>query len=302
MKKKSLRLNIILICIIQICIILSSCTPQKKPSEESQSQQEEKTPPKELDKLKESIQKIEKTLETIHESKIKPIIITEEMLKEAQKQESEKNTNTNTTKVLSPEEIKKRLQEEMKIKMDQENIKQFETLKADVMELHSTWNSYEPKAIADYAPQSSITSFENTLNLLTQSIASKDDYESLLNTVDFYKILSDFYMLYKTDTPPELDKFRYCAKRIMLLSEKKEYEKAQNVQKYLEATWIMTKPKMQKDLMDLMHNFEFAVFDLKKSIELGKDTIVKAKAEVLLKITDEIEKTSKEAKKKEQES
>ena len=67
------------------------------------------------------------------------------------------------------------------------------------MELHGAWNSYEPKAIADFAIQSSINDFESALNNLTKLVEMNDAYLSLLESTSFTNFFptSIYFMMQK---------------------------------------------------------------------------------------------------------
>ena len=86
--------------ILPILILLSllsfaSCSPQKKPDlEKAQKEAEEKKPPDELDKLKDSIKKVEKALEAIHEESKKPMFMQQEKLRSKLLKEAKKGRGT----------------------------------------------------------------------------------------------------------------------------------------------------------------------------------------------------------------
>lgn len=323
--KKFLKLRIVILLFIYVIITLSlvSCMPQKKPTPPQANEEENNKPPKELDKLKESSEGIEKQLTSIYEENKKPIIIDEKMLQQgtgeqqgSSQQGNEKQSNeqsgeqqgggeqssTSQSKAqnISPEQLKIMLEKNEKIKRQQSTLKKFEDIKKDILELHSLWNSYEPKAVADYAQPSVISGFEGTLNKLTQNISKKDEYLSLLSAIELSRYIPDFYVLYNNEVTPELQKFKYAAKRISVLCEKDNYEAAKKTYKYMEEVWITTKPKLSKDVTPIMHKFEFALNDIKNSLEMKECMIIDAKSEVIIKLTDEFEKAIKESKKGEE--
>jgi len=217
----------------------AACSAQKKPDlKKAQEETEEKKTPEELDKLKDSIKKVEKSLEAIHEESKKPIFMQQEKI---EKQVSEGDKKENGQEGQSEgqdssgggeskgssggqEEQKAPAQkltpEQLNLKLEQEKYKKFESIKKDVLELHSAWNSYEAKAIADFAMQTAINDFESALNNLTRTVEAQDAYQSLLEVNQLYKYLPDFYMLYESEVPPDLDRLRFAAKKIKLLSEK----------------------------------------------------------------------------------
>ncbi|NLK35016.1 MAG: hypothetical protein GX301_06145, partial [Gracilibacteraceae bacterium] len=234
--------------ILPILILLSllsfgSCSPQKKPDlQKSQKEAEEKKPPDELDKLKDSIKKVEKSLEAIHEESKKPMFMQQEKIEmqaaeEGKKQEGEQGSQSGEQggeQQKQQAQIPKLTPEQLKMKLEQEKYKKFGSIKKDVLELHSAWNSYEAKAISDFAMQTTINDFESALNNLTKTVEVQDAYLGLLEVNQLYKYLPDFYMLYESKVPPDLDRLRFAAKKIMLLSEKQNFTGANDVLLYFE--------------------------------------------------------------------
>ncbi|MEA4846621.1 MAG: hypothetical protein VB106_05235 [Clostridiaceae bacterium] len=282
----------------------------------AQKEAEEKKPPEELDKLKESIEKVEKALEAIHEESKKPMFIQQEKIEkqaseDTKKQEggqdgqsgeqggsSESGSSSGSGGGQEQQtQAQKLTPEQLQLKLEQEKYKKFESIKTEVMELHSAWNSYETRAIADFAMQTAINDFESALNNLTRTVEAQDAYMSLLEVNQLYKYLPDFYMLYESKVPPDLDRLRFAAKKIKLLSEKQNFTGANDVLIYFENTWMTARPKLKSDNAEIVSKFEFAFADLKNSVMAKNEMIVEAKTEVLLKLIDEIEKKSEKAEK-----
>ena len=312
--------------ILPILILLSllsfiSCSPQKKPDlEKAQKEAEEKKPPDELDKLKDSIKKVEKALEAIHEESKKPMFMQQEKIEKqasegGKKQEGEQGGQSGEQgegggdssgggggesgggQQKQQAQPPKLTPEQLKMKLDQERYKKYESIKKDVLELHSAWNSYEAKAISDFAMQTTINDFESALNNLTKTVEAQDAYLSLLEINQLYKYLPDFYMLYESKVPPDLDRLRFAAKKIMLLSEKQNFTGANDVLLYFENIWMTARPKLKSENAEIVSKFEFAFADLKNAVIAKNDMIVEAKSEVLLKLVDEIEKKAEKSKK-----
>ena len=307
--------------ILPILIILSllsftSCSPQKKPDlEKAQKEAEEKKPPDELDKLKDSIKKVEKALEAIHEESKKPMFMQQEKIEKQASEEGKKKEGEQGGQSGGQEEgggsggggesgggqqkeqsqAPKLTPEQLKMKLDQERYKKYEDIKKDVLELHSAWNSYEAKAISDFAMQTTINDFESALNNLTKTVEAQDAYLSLLEINQLYKYLPDFYMLYESKVPPDLDRLRFAAKKIMLLSEKQNFTGANDVLLYFENIWMTARPKLKSENTEIVSKFEFAFADLKNAVIAKNDMIVEAKSEVLLKLVDEIEKKAEKS-------
>lgn len=306
--------------IVMSLLNFTACSAQKKPDlKKAQEEAEEKKPPEELDKLKDSIKKVEKALEALHEESKKPMFMQQEKIeKQASEGGKEKEREQGgqsgghesgggggsegsgggggqeQQKTQAP----KLTPEQLNLKLEQEKYKKFEDIKKDILELHSAWNSYEAKAIADFAMQTAINDFESALNNLTRTVEAQDAYQSLLEVNQLYKYLPDFYMLYESEVPPDLDRLRFASKKIKLLSEKQDFTGANDVLLYFENIWMTARPKLKSDNAEIVSKFEFAFADLKNSVIVKNEMIVEAKVEVLLKLVDEMEKKSEKAEKK----
>jgi hypothetical protein len=201
---------------VPMLIILSllnftSCSSPKKPDlKKAQEESEEKKPPEELDKLKESIEKVEKALEAIHEESKKPMFMQQEKI-EKQASEGDKQKEGEQGGQSGGQEsgggggsegssggggqeqqktqAPKLTPEQLALKLEQDKYKKFESIKKDIMGLHSAWNSYEAKAIADFAMQTAINDFESALNNLTRTVEAQDAYLSLLEVNQLYKYI-----------------------------------------------------------------------------------------------------------------
>ena len=293
----------------------TACSAQKKPDmQNTQNKAEEKKPPEDLDKLKDSIKKVDKALKAIYEESKKPIFIQEEKIKKQASQENkqgvggqegqsndqggtggEKNSGGGSSGEQGQQQTQKLTPEQVNLKLEQEKYKEFESVKKDVLSLHSAWNSYEAKAIADFAMQTTINDFESSLNNLTKTAEAQDTYQSLLEVNQLYKYLPDFYMLYEPKVPPELDRLRFAVKKIQLLCEKQNFSGANDVLIYFENVWMTARPKLKSNNSEIVSKFEFAFADLKNSIIAKNEMIVEAKAEVLLKLLDEMEKKAEKS-------
>lgn len=306
------------ILIILSLLNLAACSPQKKPDlEKAQEQAEEKEPPQELDKLKDSIKKVEKALEAMYEESKKPMFIQQEKIEKQEAQSQQKEGSQGGQSDMQggggggdsssgessggggqqQQQTPKLTPEQLKLKLEQEKYKKFEDIKKDMLELHSAWNSYEIKAIADFAMQAAINDFETSLNNLTKTVEANDTYQSLLEVNQLYKYLPDFYMLYETKVPPDLDRLRFATKKIQLLSDKQDFTGANDVLLYFENIWMAARAKLKSDNAESVSKFEFALADLKNAVIAKNSMIVEAKAEVLLKLIDEMEKKAEKSSK-----
>jgi len=325
MKRNLYKLIAILLMFI-IIISFASCSPQQKPSPSTSKKEDENKPPKELEELRKSIEEIEKTLMSMYEDKKKAqqgIISSQEGGEQQgqnqqhgqggeqqgnqqggqqENQQGGQQGSQNQIQIqLDPNELAEltkqqqlaKQQEEL-AKKQKETLMKFEDLKKKVADLHGKWNSFEPKAVKALAQPKSIEEFEKSLDDLTSTIQSKDEYMSLLAVNQLYKTLPDFYELYTTKEPPDLDRLKFSVKKIKLLAEKEDYNSMKPTMEYLINVWSAAKPKLKKDVNDLMNNFEFALNDLKTAVENKSKIIIDAKSDVLTKIIDQIVEKLKE--------
>ncbi|MGB7605640.1 MAG: hypothetical protein WBL93_09210 [Lutisporaceae bacterium] len=310
--KKHVFFHQLLILIISVAMIfgLTSCAQRKPiPIPSKSGQNEQSKPPKELDELNKAVEKMETTLFEMHERSKKPLFIQQsEIQKQSgqsqQNQQSKSSSGSSGSSEQQPSQIElvspqeKLLEtkyeiQQMQLQVERANMEQFEQLKKDVLKLHSMWNAFEAKAMNQLLIQSSLLDFETALNDLTKSIESNNVYQSLMDVIQLYKYLPDFYMAYAFESPPEIGKIRYGAKKIVLLTEKNKYPEAKETLDYITGVWMLTRPRLSKDSLDLINKFEFSISDLKDAIDAKNPMVVKAKTEVMIKVADEIEKESK---------
>jgi hypothetical protein len=332
--KKHIFFHRFLAVVISAAMIfcLTSCSPQQKPAPSAEkTKKQENKPPKELDDLSKAVEKMEKTLFNMNERSKKPLFIQQQEIAKQKKSDQvgseqgsqnqsgsgntsekrgensgekssgggQKSQQSTQIELTSPEEKLteyKYESQQMKLEIDRTNLEELEKLKKEVIELHSLWNAFEAKAISQFVMQTSINEFESALNNLTNAIKQADTYQSVLQVTQMYKYLPDFYLVYSYEAPPELGKIRFAAKKIYLVSEKGNYGAAQESLDYLSGVWLLTRPKLNEDSKDLIHQFEFAVSDLKAAIDGKNDTIIAAKTEVIIKVADEVEKLNKKKK------
>jgi len=314
-RKRNLYKSIAFLLIFIVITCLASCSPQLKPSPGASQKEDENKPPKELEELRKSIEEIEKTLMSMYEDKKKAQqgIVSpsgggnQQGQSEGQggeqsgQQGGQQGSQSQITIEMEPKELTEftkqqqlaKQQEEL-AKKQKETLMKFEDLKKKVADLHGKWNSFEPKAVKALAQPKSIEEFEKSLDDLTSTIQSKDEYMSLLAVNQLYKTLPDFYELYTTKEPPDLDRLKFSVKKIKLLAEKEDYNSMKPTMEYLINVWSAAKPKLKKDVNDLMNNFEFALNDLKTAVENKSKIIIDAKSDVLTKIIDQIVEKLKE--------
>ena len=301
MKRKKFYYKLLIFSLVSISILSCiACSPQKKPMQkQAQTKEDDKKPPKELEDLKKALDNIEGGLEKLYEKEkqSKNQIISGEDIKKSTPKP--KNNSSEGEKQLQiqidadelskyDQEQKKLEEENKKLKEEKEKIEETEKLKKDILNIHSLWNSFEPKAVADLASQDSIHNFENALNEFTTAMNENDVSIHLLSINELYKYLSDFFDLYETDEPSELYKLEYGIKRIKLVSEKGDFDSAKKSFDYIVEAWNKTKPKLKENSMSIMNKLNFSLNDLKTSIETENSSIIEAKTDVALKIIDEL--------------
>ncbi len=317
---------IIFLLALGFVFCITSCTAFKKPSiDNDKEKKDSKEIPAELNDLKKAIEEIEKTLHSL-QKKDKESNISEngeskgEESQEENKDQSSDNKDEENNKSskeesknaekkeqlqiqLKPEELteynkqQKLIEEQDEVeRREKEALEKFETLKKDIAELHSLWNNVEPNLISALASQNSINAFEDALNTLTISIEIPDVHRNLLSLIELNKVLPDFYELYDTKENPDLDRLRYAIKKIILVSEKEDYEKIESVFDYLNSQWSKVKPKLKEDSLSYINKFDFALSDLKTAIDKKNKIIINTKSIVIIKILDELEESLENSK------
>lgn len=154
--------------------------------------------------------------------------------------------------------------------------------------LNELWNSYEPQAKKDGAPDVLISQFENQLNTLTSTIMARKEGEILAAANGLYQYYPQFFNLYRHKASPEIKEIKYYLQEILINAEAGKWEDAAALLASMEKAWQTTKSRMQKPNHELNAIIDHAIQDFLQVVKQKDLQLVKLKGEILLKNVEKV--------------
>lgn len=299
-----------------ITLLLSMMTSCKGKEEKPQSPEEEKDKiPKPLATLEEKAEEVQKEMEKLIEEIEKPIelqMAENQKKKEEQgggEEKADKDEQGGEGKGQQGEEKgggegeEKKEQEDSieqekkmaEMKKEQTILMMRDGLLKKVEQIHTSWNSYETKAIEDGASEEDITKFEDALNSLTVAVDEEDDMATLMSLNSIALHMARFYDFYKGNPDGEILRLRHYSRQIYLDGRAEAWDKAQaNVENLKSALdRLEQKIKLSKDKEALMKNLTTSVEDYVGVIEKENIELLKIKMDIVLSNLDKVREEAK---------
>ncbi|MBM7581642.1 hypothetical protein JOD02_000465 [Caldicoprobacter guelmensis] len=154
--------------------------------------------------------------------------------------------------------------------------------------LNELWNSYEPQAKKDGAPDVLISRFENQLNTLTSTIMARNEEKTLVAANGLYQYYPQFFNLYRHKAPPEIKEIKYYLQEIVINAEAGKWENAAALLGNMEKAWQTAKTRMQKPDKELNERIDYAIQDFSQVVKQKDLQLVKLKGEILLKNMEKV--------------
>lgn len=167
-----------------------------------------------------------------------------------------------------------------------------------IHKLHYQWNGYLPSATKKNANRQLIDNFDNALNALTSTIQTKDKNKTLLTANNLYSYIPDFYMLYKTESSPEIKRIRYYARNVVLNSTTLNWDQAGKDIISLKATWAIYKNTIDPKNQELSSKLDYSIYELEKVVTEKSQSLTDIKGRITISNTESLEKAAKESQEK----
>lgn len=277
-----------IILIIIIIFSITSCkSVNKRPSGQkdnigSKQSEQKKQPPKSLSSLENSTKKMIEDLENINKNKQNKNEKDREKKQSKESQSNEKNDEQNTK---GEKQTKENTSNKTASKETQIN---WEVFDKNIQEMHKKWNEYEVQAKEDGTDSQLINAFKSQLNLLTEKIMGKNEYEVLVEANNLYKYFPQFLNLYKHNAPPETLEIKYYARQILIDAEKNSWENTNILLDGIKKSWATAKSRMEKPDKTLNKMIDFAIEDFIKVTNEKKLELAKLKGQILMDNIDKI--------------
>ncbi len=307
--------KIILLVLTASLMMLSGCNRNNQ-NPEPQAQQmktneESDKVPKDLENIENSIEKIIKTLNGPSVS-----------LKDEKKQDEDTAQESGTPNEGDGEESKKQDEQNSEKGKEGQEEKQgsegqkdtgggnnqptqkapptpkdpWQEISPTINNLHYQWNGYLPSATKKNASRELIDNFDNALNTLTSTILTKDKNNTLLAANNLYSYVPDFYMLYKTETSPEIKRIRYFARNAVLNATISNWDQAVKDVGNLKSTWAIYKNTIDPKNQEISTKLDYSIYELEKVVNEKNLSLTDIKGRIAMSNMGSLEKAAKENK------
>ncbi|OPZ83932.1 MAG: hypothetical protein BWY74_04338 [Firmicutes bacterium ADurb.Bin419] len=139
-----------------------------------------------------------------------------------------------------------------------------------------------------------IDNFDNALNTLTSTILTRDKNSTLLAANNLYSFVPDFYMLYRTETSPEIKRIRYYTRNVVLNATISNWDQAVKDVNNLKSTWAMYKNTIDPKNQDLSSRLDYSIYELEKVVNEKNLSLTDIKGRIAISNMDSLEKAAKE--------
>lgn len=315
--------KIVLIAVAVNLLMFCGCSKNKK-NEEQQAKQMKTT--EKSDKVPEDLENLESGIEKIFESLDAPSV----SLKDEKSQSQSHDNNQKNNQTPNPQETSQGGKQEGGQQGDQQNQEKgqkqdqgsegsqqqktpqptnnmqsnqnttnpskdtWQEISSTINKLHYQWNGYLPSATKKNANRQLIDNFDNALNALTSTIQTKDKNKTLLAANNLYSYVPDFYMLYKTESSPEIKRIRYYARNIVLNSNILNFEQADKDIISIKATWAIYKNTIAQENQDLSSKLDYSIYELEKVVAEKNQPLIDIKGRITISNTKSLEKAAKD--------
>lgn len=271
------------ILILSLLILPAGCkkkpTPQKKPQTTQKA-----SPPKELSKIEQDIDKI---IKEAQKTAKKPA---QQGQQEGQAKQQKEKKNS---KEKGNEQKKSEGGEQQKANQQSPEQKSWDTITKTVKDIHTNWNILNPIAVKAGAKPNLINSMSTAINDLTSNASQKSKIAVMMSANNVYKYIPDIEDLFKTEIPTDVKRLKYYTTDIAFNGETEKWDLASKDLTDLNAVWKSLKPKLPKEAKTAIDKFEAGLLELEKAVKSKDKTITKIKSDVLMSDIKSIEKSSK---------
>jgi len=286
--KSSVSKHLTILLAIILILSLTSCGENKN-KQQSQNQQQKKDPPTALTEMETQTDNMIKQIQKVRDQRAQMIRLQADE-SQGQKDDGKKNESQQDSK---KGQQKKEEQQDKGQNQNQAAQQKLPTIKwqdfeKSIKAINELWNSYEPRAKKDGAPDMLISKFEDQLNKLTNSIMDQNEEAVLLAANNLYQYYSQFLNLYAHKSPPEIKEIKYYLQQILIDAEAGTWDNTQELLKNMEKAWETAKSRMEKPNKELNEKIDYAVQDFSQAVQQKDLHLSKLKGEILLKNLEKI--------------
>lgn len=288
-----MKKNKIILLILTFILLLNIAACSRKPQQKPSTYQKKEKAAKSLTQISKDIDSIMKNLETISQTAVMPEKPEEQKSQGMSPQQGEQQESQQSGQKTnqaggqgSPKTKTKEMTKDEKIQ------KLWDDIDKKVKDIHTQWNSYEAEALKKGATPDNFSKLKNSLNGLTVAVENRD-HENIINLgSQMYLNLSPFFDLYKDEIGGSIGRIKYSVYQAFLVAEKGDKQKADEFLTQAETNISNMRQKLgtDKKKVAMLDKLNFALQDMKSSLQLDSSSLLKIKRDIILKNIEELEK------------
>jgi len=139
-----------------------------------------------------------------------------------------------------------------------------------------------------------VDNFDNALNTLTTTVASKNTKKALATANSLYSHIPDLYSLYRLKMSPEVKRMIYYGRSIILEAQNDNWEQVTKDNKALEKSWSLFRNTLEKEQQQIGDKLNFSIYELDKVSSDKNKQLSDIKGRIVLSNIKELQKSFEE--------
>lgn len=176
----------------------------------------------------------------------------------------------------------------------QQDVGRWPEIESLVSNLHYQWNDFMPEIAKKGADMKLVDSFDNALNILTTTVASKNTKKALTAANALYSHIPDLYSLYRLKISPEAKRMVYYGRSIVLEAQEDNWEQAAKDNEALEKSWSLFRNTLEKEQQQIGDKLNFSIYELNKVSSEKNRQLSDIKGRIVLSNIKELQKSFEE--------
>ena len=165
-----------------------------------------------------------------------------------------------------------------------------------ISNLHYQWNDFMPEIAKKGADMKLVDNFDNALNNLTTTVATKDTEKTLTSANALYSYIPDLYSLYRVKMSPEAKRMIFHTRSIILEAAKDNWEQVKKDDEALEKSWNLFRNTLEKEQQQIGDKLNFSIYELNKVASEKNKQLADIKGRIVLSNIKELQKSFEEKK------
>lgn len=278
--KNTSRITLLLVFLF-VCI-LAGCTNsgQQQPPQGQGAGKEEKKP----DKLKEIEANVDAMIGMLSGVENEPAKQQQQQKEQQQQQQQQQGGGQQNAQIGKPED-KGLLEPKPEVN--------WPVALKDVEKIHVQWNDYISQAAKDGVSKNNIDGFSNSLNEFTNEISLKNRTAALLAANSLNLHLSNFWMVYDSEVPPDLKRLKYYIRNVIYYSDMSEWVKTEENMNRSKNIFQSIRTTASKEKQEQINKIDFAIQELEKVVKQRNAPLIKLKGKLAVDNLVDFEKNMK---------